>query len=209
MDSSGNRPLPDPLSSGDAEPEDAESDLDLVRRLNRGDADAFDAIYERYRVWVYRLAHRLTRHDPDALDVLQETFAYVVRKFPGFELRARFTTFLYPVVRHLSLTAIEKRRRWNPGRAEPNSAGAAEEPELPLAADERQVLRRAIDRLPEKQREVLLLRFLDGQDVAMVAETLEIPAGTVKSRVHHALAQLRRDPDLRRLFSEDIFGEEL
>src|SRR5215213_10383682 len=87
------------------------SDQQLVDAINGGQAQAFDALYYRYRDWVVRLASRFTGNDDDALDVLQETFAYVFRKFPGFRLTASMTTFLYPVVKNLSIAARRKRTR--------------------------------------------------------------------------------------------------
>src|SRR3954468_351386 len=87
------------------------TDQQLIDALNAGDVRAFDAIYRRYRDWVVRLATRFTGNGEDALDVLQETFAYVFRKFPGFRLTAAMTTFLYPVVKNLSIAAKRKRTR--------------------------------------------------------------------------------------------------
>ena len=79
--------------------------------LNGGEAAAFEAIYFRYRDWVARLAQRICGNENDALDVVQETFLYLHRKFPGFVLSARLTTFLYPVVRHLAQAIRRKRGR--------------------------------------------------------------------------------------------------
>jgi RNA polymerase sigma-70 factor (ECF subfamily) len=89
-----------------------QSDQELIEQANKGDSDAFEALYYRYRDWVYRLAWRFTGNQSDALDVLQETFAYLLGKFPGFELTAAMTTFLYPVVRHTSLAIRRKNRRF-------------------------------------------------------------------------------------------------
>jgi len=89
-----------------------ESDQELIESANRGDADAFEILYHRYRDWVYRLAWRFTHNQSDALDVLQETFAYLLAKFPGFELTAAMTTFLYPVVKHTSFAVRRKNRRF-------------------------------------------------------------------------------------------------
>ena len=88
-----------------------ESDEKLIELANKGDAEAFETLYYRYRDWVYHLAWRFTGNQEDALDVLQETFAYLLKKFPGFQLTASMTTFLYPVVKHISLTV---RRRSSP-----------------------------------------------------------------------------------------------
>src|SRR4051812_38075851 len=91
-------------------PDDPRSDQQLIAAINAGDSSAFDALYYRYRDRVLRLAVRFTGNHDDALDVLQETFAYVYRKFPGFVLTSRMTTFLYPAVRNLALAARRKRR---------------------------------------------------------------------------------------------------
>ncbi|MCK5113686.1 MAG: hypothetical protein KAR11_02865 [Phycisphaerae bacterium] len=87
------------------------SDEELVELANEGDEEAFEALYGRYRDWVCRLAWRFTGNEDQALDVLQETFFYLLKKLPNLKLTARMTTFLYPVVKHLSLAAVRKNRR--------------------------------------------------------------------------------------------------
>ena len=175
------------------------SDQQLVEALNRGDVRAFDALYYRYRDWVVRLATRFTGNSDDALDVLQETFGYVFRKFPGFHLTAGMTTFLYPVVKNLSIAARRKRTRMAS-----TEALDAPEPAAPAAADpgrERDELAAAMASLPETHREVLLLRFVDGLSLQEIAAALEIPEGTVKSRIHNAISTLRTDERALRYFS--------
>lgn len=174
---------------------DPRSDQDLVRAINAGDANAFDALYFRYRDWVIRLADRFTQHNDDALDVLQETFAYVFRKFPGFRLTASMTTFLYPVVKNLSLAAKRKRTRLHL-----DDALLADVPDQSKQEDARADLAAALASLPETHREVLLMRFVDGMSLLEVAAALSIPEGTVKSRLHNALATLRTDERARRHF---------
>ena len=181
-------------------PADAEarSDAALVAALNGGDASAFDALYYRYRDWVVRLAQRFTGSPEDALDVLQETFSYLFRKFPGFMLTAKMTTFLYPVVRNLSIAARRKRTRLlddDPALREP----AAVKPE---SADPRSELATVLAALPDGQREVLLMRFVDDMSLAEIALALAIPVGTVKSRLHNAIAALRSDPRAKRFFEQ-------
>src|SRR5262245_25200548 len=92
--------------------DDPRTDQQLISAINAGDGDAFESLYFRYRDWVVRLAHRMTGNPDDALDVLQETFAYVAGKFPGFHLSAAMTSFLYPVVRNLSIAARRKSSRF-------------------------------------------------------------------------------------------------
>ena len=95
----------------DSSPTDPRTDQSLVADLNDGDPSAFDALYYRYRDWVYRLACRLTGNSEDALDVLQETFGYLFGKFPGFVLTARLTTFLYPAVKNIAIAHTQWVRR--------------------------------------------------------------------------------------------------
>jgi RNA polymerase sigma-70 factor, ECF subfamily len=176
------------------------SDHDLVAAINAGDVRAFDALYHRYRDWVVRLALRSTGNQDDALDVLQETFSYVFRKFPGFRLTANMTTFLYPVVKNLSIAARRKRTRMA-------STDAIETPDPAAPAEtdparERSELESVMAGLPEGQREVLLMRFVDGMSLQEIAAALSIPEGTVKSRVHNAIATLRTDERARRYFSD-------
>lgn len=170
-------------------------DEELVQRANRGDAAAFEALYHRYRDWVYRLAWRFTGNQADALDVLQETFTYLLGKFPGFRLTASMTTFLYPVVRHVSLNV---RRRRSGAPADEQLLTGIADPTTP--ATPRAELATALGALPDEQREVVLMRFLDDMSLSEIAEALSIPSGTVKSRLHRALETLRADPRTREYF---------
>jgi len=177
--------------------DDPRSDELLVAAANDGDTLAFEALYYRYRDWVVRLAYRLTGNRDDALDALQETFAYLARKFPGFRLSAKLTTFLYPVVKHTALRLARKRRR-----SVPTDQAV---PEVAVSPDARRAASRAdlaavLSTLREKHREVLLLRFVDGLTIEEIAAALHIRVGTVKSRLHNALNKLRRDPRTKHYF---------
>lgn len=177
-----------------AGPDPANDDQELVERAGQGDHRAFETLYYRYRDWVTNLAWRFT-HDRDlSLDVLQETFAYLVRRIPTLRLRGRLTTFLYPVVKHVSLDLCRQRRI---AADNPAISAAAVQPArdtsadlgdgIPMALTD---LHRAVEHLPDGQREVLLMRFVSGMDLAEIALALDIPVGTVKSRLHGALTAL-------------------
>lgn len=173
-------------------PIDNRTDQQLVDAINTGDANAFETLYYRHRDWTMRLAMRFTGHHDDALDVLQETFAYLARKFPGFVLTSALTTFLYPAVRNFSIAARRKRNR---------SSGGDEQ--LPLIAEmtsvensSRQELAGALASLSEDHREILLMRYVDGMTQPEIATALNLPLGTVKSRLHHAILAARQLPGL-------------
>lgn len=173
------------------------SDRDLIEAANRGDVSAFETLYRRYRDWVVRLSFRFTRNRDDALDVLQETFAYFLSKFPGFRLTAKLTTFLYPVVKNLSITVVRKKGRYV-SDSELLCHVAPPEPEG--TESHRAELADVLVNLPETQREVLLMRFVDGMKLSEIARALNIPSGTVKSRLHNALGALRDDERTRGYF---------
>jgi RNA polymerase sigma-70 factor (ECF subfamily) len=173
-----------------------ESDQQLIESINQGDSEAFEILYYRYREWVYNLAWRFTGNDSDSLDVLQETFTYLLDKFPGFSLTASMTTFLYPVVKHLAMNSDRKNRRFASGEDDLIKIPApAAEP-----AEHRPELAAVLNILPEEQREVLLMRFVDDMDLKEIAAALNIPTGTIKSRLHRALETLRRDGRTRNYF---------
>ena len=139
-----------------------------------------------------RLAMRLTGHHEDALDVLQETFAYFARKFPGFELTAALTTFFYPAVKNFSIAARRKRQR----------AVSDNQEMLPLIVETGSTQSQSIDGLSEtlatlsdSHREILVMRFVDDMTQPEIAAALDVPLGTVKSRLHHAIAAVRQSPE--------------
>ena len=182
--------------------DDPRTDQQLVDALNAGDERAFEALYMRYRDWVVNLAFRFVHDREIALDTLQETFSYVLRKFPGFELTARFTTFLYPVVKH---TALDMRRR-NSRQVGVDDAilDSNPSPHAPADPDDpRETLSRVLAGLSDLHREVVLMRFVDDLALQEIAEILGVAVGTIKSRLHNALAALRDDPATRKYFQQE------
>jgi RNA polymerase sigma-70 factor (ECF subfamily) len=172
-------------------------DLDLIAAINEGDEAAFEALYYRHRDWVVNLAYRWTEDRELAFDVLQETFFYFARKFPGFRLTGKLQTFLFPVVRNLSLTALRKSKRYRTG-------GGTELAEMPAPpgpeAGGAEQLNAVVAALAAEQRDVLLLRFVDDLNLEEIGAVLGIPLGTVKSRLHNALEVLRHNPRTKRYF---------
>lgn len=178
------------------------SDAELVRLCTEGAAalaeQAFTTLYGRHRRYVLRVAMRYVS-DPDvARDALQDTFMYLLRKFPptgpGFTLTARMTTFLYPVAKNSAISAQRKVDRIaGSENADPDQLPA--DP-IPAGADELDVVLRNLS--PER-REILLLRFVDDMSLNDIARVLDIPVGTVKSRVHLAIRELRGDPAVKKI----------
>lgn len=186
----------------DREQLETRTDQELVDAGNRGDAGALAALYLRHREWAAAVALRFAGDRDEAMDVVQEAFAYLLGKFPGFVLRAKLTTVLYPAIKNTALAGKRKKR--------PDLAGEGALELYPAGleaggADEagRRALAAAVGGLPGGQREVLIMRVVDEMAVAEIALALGIPEGTVKSRLHHALAALREDPGARAHFGAE------
>ena len=162
-------------------------DQELIRRANCGDEEAMTALYEKHRDFCMNVAMKYLQDRDEAADVLQETFSYFFAKFPGFVLSCRLTTFLFPVVRNLSLTRLRRRRHSEDPAVLENTADA---PLRDLQIERQRLLDMLAD-LPEEHRSVVLMRFADQMSLDEIALVLNIPQGTVKSRLHNALKKLR------------------
>jgi len=182
------------------------TDLEAVAKAAKGDHEAFRLLVERYQNRAYGLALRVMKDEETARDVVQEAFLKAYRSLDRFEGRSSFYTWFYRVVMNLCLDA--KRRQpagriveWDEQRAIQSSTGMdAIDPDHQRSigpsgelerAQLRDVLRRAIERLPDDARQTLVLRELDGLSYAEIAKVLGIPKGTVMSRLHHARKRLR------------------
>ena len=158
----------------------------MVEAARDGDFAAFEVLYRRHRDWVVRLAYRFTNDREDALDTLQETFAYLLGKLPRLYLTAKMTTFLYPVVKHTAIAIAKKTRRNRSDLSPPEQPTTDDDP-----IDPREELTITLSALPEPQREVLLMRYVDDMTLQEIAQALSVPLGTIKSRIHTALTTLR------------------
>lgn len=181
---------------------DRRSDLDLIDALNAGDASAFEALYHRHRDYSLRIAMRFAGERELALDAVQDSFVYFYKKFPGFTLTAKLTTFLYPVLKHNALAAKQKARR---AQGDTSDEALQAQPDTDMRADPARAdapgdLHAVLAALPDAQREVLMLRFVDGLALEEIGDRLDIPLGTVKTRIHHAIRKLREDPVAKKHF---------
>lgn len=183
------------------------SDSQLVELCNNGDRDsatkAFATLYERHRDYVIRVAMRYVRDPELAAEALQDTFTWLLRRFPppgpGIELTAQLRTFLYPIARNAAISALRKSARFESVVADPDELPAPAQPPADANAD---AIDLALAGLRGRQREVLQLRFVDGLTLAEIAAALDLPLGTVKSRLHNAIKQLKDTPAISDLFEK-------
>ena len=162
----------------------------------------------------YRVAFRILRDPDQAEDVLQEAFIKAYRGIRQFERRSAFYTWLYRIVVNL---ALDRRRRERPGsriewedsvahEVEPRAVvGQSPDPDLSARrAEVREILSEGIQRLPDGQREVLLLREIEGLSYEEIATSMEISKGTVMSRLHYARRKLSSFLTERGVDPEDV-----
>jgi len=175
----------------DPEPADA----DLVRAMGSGDLRAFEAFFRRFEAPVYRTALAMTRDVMTAEEVVTDTFlrAYAARE--RLDADRSPLPWLQRVALNLSLNHLRRRRLGLVPLDDPAAGMHVDPGASPEAAAERHELARAlmggIERLPPRFRAVVTLRYLHGYELAEIADILGWPVGTVKSRLHHSLRQLR------------------
>jgi RNA polymerase sigma-70 factor, ECF subfamily len=157
---------------------------------NRRD-EALAEILRAYRRKVFGLAYSFVRDREAAEDVAQEVFIKVWRALPAFDGRASLSTWIYTIARNTSLSALRDRRakREDAAAPDPDLEVASESGAAELAAENASLLR-LIERLPDKQRQVVLLFYLQEQSHEEVATMLAMPVGTVKTLLHRARSSL-------------------
>lgn len=170
------------------------ADADLLDRVADGDGSALRELYERYARPMFAFLYRLAGDRGTAEEILQDTLLAVWRSAGTYQNRSRVSTWLFGVARrqaHNRLRGIPP-----PLPADPADGAAPEAGPEELAVSGDQV-QQTLKRLPLAQREVVVLAYLDDLGLKEIAEILDIPVGTVKSRLHHARATLRRYVDAR------------
>jgi RNA polymerase sigma-70 factor (ECF subfamily) len=173
------------------------SDDDLIARFARGQADAFDRLVRRWERRVFELAYRFMGNAEEAEDVGQQVFLKLYRRLTAFDGRSGFATWLYRVV----VNQCRDRQRAAKVRRPPGSrvetAAMAAGPQVPgwERSELSQTVERAVASLPAAEREVVILRHYHDLTFAEIAEILEVPATTLKSRLAVALKRLRTELD--------------
>ena len=166
-------------------------DRDLVERARRGDRDAFATLVHQASDGLYAIAFRILRDTGLAEDALQNALVTAWRQIPHLRDPERFDAWMYRVLVHSCYVEVRRNRRWTtnvriiPDVDHPTMADTSR-----TAAD-RDELERAFRKLPIDQRSVFVLHHYTGLPLVEIAETLGVPAGTVRSRLHYATRALR------------------
>ena len=168
-----------------------ESDLQLARRLAEGELPALEELYDRHGAAVFRLCRQILRQRADAEDATQEVFLKAFERAGQFQGRARLSSWLYRMAVNHCLRRLERERVRAAVAIEEDSACSGLDPSTTAAAREaRQRLEAAMGRLGVEHRIVLHLREIEGASYEEIARALELPKGTVMSRLHRARTRL-------------------
>jgi RNA polymerase sigma factor (sigma-70 family) len=175
-------------------------DLELHRSLSAGDRGAFDALYRRYSPSAYGLAYRITGQQGLAQDVVHDAFMALWRAPEAYDpARGGFRTFFLSLVHHRAVDTVrrEERIRARQERASNLEPVTDEDPAESVTdaadlADRRIEVRAALETLPPEQRQVLEMAYYGGRTQVQIAEEIDIPIGTVKTRTLAAMRKLRR-----------------
>lgn len=189
-------------ASGPADQEQAPPDPQLLERCKAGDASAFEEILRRYQGMVYNLIYRMVGQRAEAEDLFQDVFLRVYQRIGEFEQRSSLGTWIYRITVNRVLDYRRAARKFpilgsNPGHdAEDNPgpirADSASGPVAEVEAVERHAaVHRALLELEEELRTAILLRDIQGRSYAEIAEILDCPIGTVRSRIHRARTILK------------------
>ncbi len=178
-----------------------ESRLALLAR--KGDSRAFAELVNLYADKLYQLAFRLTGNRQEAEDVVQETFLRVYKHLDRYDETLKFSTWIYRIASNLCIDRLRKRRNVYSLDAQSGEhedldgysmlPGDERTPESEvLLSETQQMVHRAIESLPLKYRTVVVLRYLQDLSLQEIAEVLDVPVTTVKTRVHRAREYMRR-----------------
>jgi RNA polymerase sigma-70 factor (ECF subfamily) len=166
-----------------------DSDAGLVARAQGGDLAAFEQLVRRHQRYVFNLAYRVLGDYVEAEDVAQEAFVRAWRGLTGFRGQARFTTWLYRIVHNLCLSrlpGLQQQLQQSEPLEETLAHSADSPPELSEERERVAFLRAELERLPEKYRLVLTLRYLQHLSYDEIAAVLGLTMGTVKTHIHRA-----------------------
>jgi len=170
-------------------------DRELIERFARGESRAFDTIVEKYEQRVYAISLRMTGNVEDARDAMQDVFISALRALRSFRGDAQLSTWIHRVAVNASLDVLRKRKRHVAQPLEEAGERPSEDigPEDAAARAARAVeVQRALQAVSEEHRAVLVLHDLQDLDYAETAAALDIPVGTVKSRLHRARSEMAR-----------------
>jgi RNA polymerase sigma-70 factor (ECF subfamily) len=175
-------------------------DRRLIADCLQGDSAAFGELVRRYQDRLYNTVLRLVGNAEDALDVVQDAFLHAYQALHGFKGDSLFFTWLYRIAINTAISLKRKHRvtlRIDSGRpdgatAEPMDTSEYSQPGYALEqAEQERRIQQALNGLSPEHRAVLIMKDMEGQKYEVMAEMLQVPIGTIRSRLHRARMELR------------------
>ena len=191
----------------------ASSDEELVARSMGGDLDSFNQLVLRWERPIFALAYRVIGREEEARDVAQETFLRAFRALPGFKGQAKFSSWLYRITLNLCRDWMRKERRTPVSQAPEGIdiielAGEATPHETIEQMVGRKELGRAVSKamatLPEEQRTAIILKEYHGLTFQEIADMLDCPLSTVKTRLYQGLSVVRKQLEQAGVSSDSL-----
>ena len=181
------------------------SELDLVRRCQAGDTEAFDELVTRYRTRVFSMIYNMVHSEQDAWDLAQDSFLKAWKSIKRFRGRSSFYTWIYRIVMNVTIDWLRKKHVKGAGtefddaiqlrEVDPASQTVPKTEALPYETMERGEIRvridQAIAQLSPEQRAVILMKEIEGMQYHEIVETLGCSIGTVMSRLFYARKKLQ------------------
>jgi RNA polymerase sigma-70 factor (ECF subfamily) len=179
------------------------TDEELLGALKAGDTDSLGALVVRWEQPLFRFVYRMLPRQEDAHDICQETFLRILRKAHKFRPGSRFSTWMYQIALNLCRDQLRRRKRWGVLLAEEHGlneqttelpVGRRDEFDPAISVERRErnkAVTRALREIPAEQREVLVLKEFEGLKFREIAEILDCPESTVKSRMYYGLNGVR------------------
>ena len=177
----------------ESKPIEQHSDHDLLERIRRGDQKAFSELVAAYEKTVYRMCWRFFMNEEDSLDAVQEVFLKVYKAIARFEGRSSLKTWIYRITSNTCISIAEKKKREKEGLLQTFmdwwSGRSQETPEEELLDRElrnlnQKMVAEKVASLPEAYRMPVILKDMEGMSLEKISEILEVPIGTVKSRIN-------------------------
>ena len=186
------------------------SDEKLIARFQKGDVQAYDVLVRRYKDQLLNYVYRFVGNRSDAEDIVQDTFLRVYKNKHYYKEIAKFSTWVYTIAGNLAKTELRRRKRrkifsisnFVNEERDYDIPDVEKNPEQEVDGSLKDgIIQKAIEKLPPKFKEVILLRDVQGFSYEEISQILSIPLGTVKSRVNRG--RLKLQEDLKFLFDNE------
>jgi len=180
------------------------ADLELLQAVLNGDTTAYRGLVEKYQGRVYAMVYGMIRNREDARDITQEAFVKAYKNLKSFRLESSFYTWLYRIAMNLAIDFTRKKKRqgttsFDEAVASRDGDGGISElhhEDSPVKKLERKEVFKqimdALEKLPADQKQVILLRELEGLSYKEISDVMDIPEGTVMSRLFYARKKLQK-----------------